>query len=78
VKVLPTHVKSAASTFDAINANSKSDIASQWLPTAATLTIIDPNQPEPLMKLQICIEKNSMQYHTSVLIDSVATLNFVS
>jgi hypothetical protein len=58
--------------------NSKSDIASQWLPTAVALTIMDPNQPEPLMKLPISIEYDYLQFHTNVLIDSAATLNFVS
>jgi hypothetical protein len=39
---------------------------------------MDPIQPEPLMKLPISIEQDYMQYHTSVLIDSTTTLNFVS
>jgi len=39
---------------------------------------VDPNQSEPLMKLPNSIEQDSMQYHTSVLIDSTTTLNFVS
>jgi hypothetical protein len=30
------------------------------------------------MKLPISIERDSMQYHTTVLIDSTTTLNFVS
>ncbi len=50
----------------------------KWLPTATSSTIMDPNQPKPLMKLPISIEQDSMQYHTSVLIDSTTTLNFVS
>ena len=75
VKVSPTPVKSVASTFDVGNANGKSNIASHWLPTATSLTIMHPNQPEPLMKLPISIEQDSMQYHTSVSIDSTKTLN---
>jgi hypothetical protein len=39
---------------------------------------MDPNQPEPLMKLPISIERDSLQFHTNVFIDSTATLNFVS
>jgi hypothetical protein len=39
---------------------------------------MDPNEPEPLMKLPISIEYGSLRYDTSVLIDSTATLNFVS
>jgi hypothetical protein len=48
---------------------SKYDIASQWLPTSTVLTIMDPNKPEPLMKLAISIEQDSLQLHTNVLID---------
>jgi hypothetical protein len=58
--------------------NNKSNSAFKWLPTTAALTIMDPNQPEPLMKLPISIEQESSQFHTNVLIDSAATLNFVS
>jgi hypothetical protein len=54
-------MKSVASTLDVGNTNSKYDIASHWLPIAATLTIKDPNQPEPLMKLPISIEQDFMQ-----------------
>jgi hypothetical protein len=39
---------------------------------------MDPNEPEPLMKLLISIEYGSLRYDTSVLIDSAATVNFVS
>jgi hypothetical protein len=78
MKVSPTHVKSVASALNVGNANSKSDIASHWSPIAATLTIMDPNQPKPLIKLPHSIEQESMQYHTSVLIDLATTLNFVS
>ena len=73
-----TLVKSVVSSFNVGNANSKSEVTSHWLPKAATLTITDPNQPEPRMKLPISIEHDSMQYHTSVLIDSTSTLNFVN
>jgi hypothetical protein len=52
-------------------------MASHWLPTAVALTIMDPNQLEPLLKLPISIEQDSLQFHTSVLIDSVTTLNLV-
>ena len=39
---------------------------------------MDPNQPEPLLKITIFIEQNSLQFYTNVLIDSTTTLNFVS
>jgi hypothetical protein len=78
VKVLPTPLTSMVSSSKLRNANSESDIASHWLPTAATLTIMDPTQPEPVMKIPISIEHDYMQYHTSVLIDSTTTLNFAS
>ena len=58
--------------------NSKFDITSHWLPTAAALPIMDPNEPGPFMKLSISIEHDSLQYHTSMLIDLAATLNFAS
>ena len=58
--------------------NNKFNIASQWLPTVAALTIMDPNQPEPLMKLPISIEQDSLQFQTNVLIDSTTSLNFAS
>ena len=45
LKVSPTHVKNVVSFLNVGDANSKSDIASHWLPTAASLTIMDPNQP---------------------------------
>ena len=61
------------------NTNNKSDIVAHWLPTTATLTtIMDPNQPKPLVKLPISIEHDSMQYHTTMLINSATTLNSVS
>jgi hypothetical protein len=59
--------------IDVGNANGKSDIASHWFPTTATLTIMYPYQLEPIMKLPISIGQESMQYHTSVLIDSTTT-----
>ena len=48
------------------------------IPTGDALTFMYPNQPENLMKLLISIEQNSLQFHTNVLIDSAATLNFLS
>jgi len=60
VEVSPTLVKSVASTLNVGNANSKSGIASHLLSTSATLTIMDPNQPEPLIKLPISIEQDSL------------------
>jgi len=60
------------------NTNSKSEIVALWLPTFPGLTLMDLDQPEPLMKLSISIKQYSRQYHTIVLIDSAATLNFVS
>ena len=54
------------------------DIVAHWLPTSTTLTIMDPNQPSPLMKLPISIEHDLVQFHTTVLVDFAATLNFVS
>ena len=54
------------SICDIDNTNNISDITAHWLPTTAALTITDPNQPEPHMKLPIYIEQNSMQYHTTV------------
>ncbi len=78
VKMSPTRVKSVVSSLDIGITKSKSDIDSHWLATTASLTITDPNQPEPLMKLPISIEQDSLQYHTSVLIDSATTLNFAN
>jgi hypothetical protein len=72
-KVSPIPVKSMIASLNIGNANSKYDIASHWLPKAATLTIVNSNQPEPLMELPISIAHDSMQYHTSVLIDSATT-----
>ena len=50
VKMSPTDVKSVVPSLNVGNTNSKFDITSHWLPTSATLTITDPNQPEPLIK----------------------------
>ena len=67
MKVAPTcHVKSMVSSLEVSNDNNKSDIVFQWLLTAATLTIMDPNQPKPLIKLPIYIEHDLLQYHISV------------
>jgi hypothetical protein len=71
-------VKSVSSPIDVINSTNQSDIASHWLPSADVLTIMDPNEPEPLMKLPISIEYDSVRYDTSVLIVSATTLNFAS
>ena len=65
------------SSLDVGNVNAKSENASRWLPTAATLTIIDPNQLKPLMKLPIAKRQELSQYHTGVLINSATALNFV-
>jgi hypothetical protein len=43
MKVSPPHVKSVDLSFTMDETNSKSEIAFQWLPTVAALTIIDPN-----------------------------------
>jgi hypothetical protein len=77
VNVSPPLVKRVGSSLNMGKTNSKSEIASHWLPTTDALTIMDPNQPGPLMKLPISIEQDSLQFHTNVLIDSVTTLNFV-
>ena len=69
MKVSSTPVQSVKSPINATNSTNQSDIASYWLPSAALLTIMDPNDPEPLMKIQISIEYDSLRYDTSVLID---------
>ena len=56
VKVPSTHVQGVSSPVDITNNTNQSYIASHWLPSAAVLTIMDPNEPEPLMKLPISIE----------------------
>ena len=50
MKVSPPHVKSVSSSLKLSTTNSKSDSASHWLSSTAVLTIMDPNQPEPLLK----------------------------
>jgi hypothetical protein len=78
VKVPSTHVQRVSSPIDITNNTNRSDIASHWLPSAAALTIMDPNEPETLLKLQIFIEYGLFRYDTSVLIDTATTLNFIS
>ena len=78
VKSSPTLVKSMLLSLDVGNANNKSESDSHWLLTYATLTIMDPSQPEPLMQLPISIRHDSTQYRTNVLIDLASTLNFLS
>jgi hypothetical protein len=78
VKVPSTHVQSVSSPIYITNNKSQSGIASHWLPSAAVLNIMDPNEPETLLKLPIFIEYCLLRYDTSVLIDTVATLTFVS
>ena len=78
MKVSPTLVKSVVSSLDIDKTNSTSEIASQWVPTSATLTIMDHNQSDPLIELSISIEQDVLQYLTTVLINSAITLNFVS
>ena len=78
VKVSPPHVTSVSSSLNMSTTNSKSDSVSHWLPIAAVLTIMDPNQPKPLMKSPISIEQDFFQFHTSVLIDSATKLYFTS
>ncbi len=78
VKVSSTLVQSVGSPVEVTNSTNQSDIASHWLPSAAVLTIMDPNEPEPLMKFPISTEYGSLRYDTNVLIDSATTLNFVS
>ena len=69
VKVSLPLVNGVDSTLNINKTIRKSEIASHWLPTAVALTIMDPNQLEPLMKLRISIEQDSLQVHTNVLID---------
>ena len=78
MKVSLPSVKSVDSPLNINKTISKTEIASYLLPTVDALTITDPNQPEPLMKLPISIEKDSLQFQKNVLIDSLATLNVVS
>ena len=78
VKVSSTHVHRANSPIYITTSINQSDIVSHWLPSATALTIMDPNEPEPLLKLPVSVENDSLRYSTSGLIDSEATLNFVS
>ena len=78
MRVPSTRVQSASSPIDITNSTNQFDIASHWLPSTIALTIMDPNEPEPLMKLPISIEYDSLRYDISVLIDSATTLNFLS
>ena len=55
MKVSPTPMKSVVSRCDIDNTNSNIDIGAHWLPKAVALTIMDPNQPESLMKLPFSI-----------------------
>ena len=71
-------MQSVSSPIYITNSPNQSDIASHWLPSAAVFTIMDPNEPEPLMKFLISIEYGSLRYDTGVLIDLAATLNFAS
>jgi hypothetical protein len=74
MKVSPTQVQRIVLLLDVGNANSKSEMFFHWLPIATTLTIMDPNQPEPVIKLTISIRQESSQYPVIVLIDSTTTL----
>ena len=78
VKVSSTPVQSVSSPIDITNSTNQSDIAPHWLPSAAVLIIMDSNELEPLMKLPISLDYDSLRDDTSVLIDSTTTLNFVS
>ena len=51
-----------------------SEAADRWLPKAAAYTIMDPDKPEPLMRLPISFAGCD----TDALVDNAATLNFVS
>ena len=69
MKVSPSPLRTVDLSLTMDKTNSKSEIAFQWLPTTVALTNMDPNQPEPLMKLPIFIEQDSLQFHSNVLID---------
>jgi hypothetical protein len=72
--MLSTHVYNAISSVDISTATEQFYIASRWLPTVATSTKMDLGQSEPLMKLPISLEQDSLRYDSSVLIDSIAPL----
>ena len=59
---------------EVIPENIARDAANKYLPTAAAYVIMDPDHPEPLMRVPITIN----DHHTDALIDNAATLNFVS
>jgi len=66
VKVSSTHVQSVSSPIHITSSTNQSYIALHWLPSAAVLTIMDPNEPEPLIKLPISIEYDS--YYVMILV----------
>ncbi len=68
MKVSSTPVTSVTFTKNVDKSSTTPDIVAHWLPTATTLTIMDPNQPSLLMKLPISIEQDSIQFHTTVLV----------
>jgi len=76
--VSSTRVHSVNFSIEITTCTNQSDIDSHWLPSAAALTKMDPNEPEPLMKLPISIENDPSRYDTTVIIDSARTLNFAS
>jgi hypothetical protein len=78
LKVSSTPVQSVNSRIDIPNSTNQFDIASHWLPSVVVLTIMDPNEPEPLMKYPISIEYDSLRNDTNVLNNSTITLNFAS
>ncbi len=65
-------------SVDVGNTTTKSEIAYHWLPTTTTLTIMDPNQLELLIKLPNSTRHETLQCHTTRLIYLATTLNFVS
>ena len=65
---------SAAESDKVADSDKVVDAAAEWLPTAAAYVIMDPNHPEPLMRLPI--DLNGV--HVDALVDNAATLNFIS
>ena len=55
MKVSPTHLQSMGSSIDIDNTTTHTKMAYHRLLTAATLTIMDPDEPKPLMKLSFYI-----------------------
>jgi len=41
-------------------------MTAHWIPTAEALTIMDPNQPKPLVKFPNYIRQDALQHHTRV------------